>query len=53
MRIVKTIKLIKFLIKDKGINGVKNVLKSKINKLDEYNSDSLKADYYKITKSEK
>ena len=29
---VKTIKLIKFLIKDKGmtINGVKNVLKSKI-----------------------
>ena len=29
------------------INGVKNVLKSKINKLDEYNSDSLKADYYK------
>ena len=46
---VKTIKLIKFLIKDKGmtINGVKNVLKSKINKLDEYNSDSLKADYYK------
>ena len=46
---VKTIKLIKFLIKDKGmtINGVKTVLKSKINKLDEYNSDSLKADYYK------
>ena len=46
---VKTIKLIKFLIKDKGmtINGVKNVLNSKINKLDEYDSDSLKADYYK------
>ena len=46
---VKTIKLIKFLIKDKGmtINGVKTVLNSKINKLDEYDSDSLKADYYK------
>ena len=29
------------------INGVKNVLNSKINKLDEYDSDSLKADYYK------
>ncbi len=46
---VKTIKLIKFLIKDKGmtIKGVKTVLNSKINKLDEYYSDSLKADYYK------
>ena len=46
---VKTIKLIKFLIRDKGmtINGVKTVLNSKINKLDEYDSDSLKADYYK------
>ena len=46
---VKTIKLIKFLIKDKGmtINGVKTVLNSKINKLDEYDSDSLKADYYR------
>ena len=46
---VKTIKLIKFLIKDKGmtINGVKTVLNSKINKLDEYDSDSLKVDYYK------
>ena len=44
------LKLIKFLIKDKGlrIKGVKNVLKSGINKLDDYNSDSLKADYYKI-----
>ena len=29
------------------INGVKTVLNSKINKLDEYDSDSLKADYYK------
>ena len=46
---VNTIKLIKFLLKDKGmtINGVKNILKSNINSLDDYNSYSLKADYYK------
>jgi len=44
-----TINLIKFLLKDKGmtINGVKNVLKKKINSLDDYNSFSLKADYLK------
>ena len=41
---VELIKLIKFLLKDKGltIKGVKNVLKSDINELDDYNSDSLK-----------
>ena len=41
--------MIKFLLKNKGltINGVKNVLKSNTNKLDDYNSDSLKTDYYK------
>ena len=46
---INMIKLIKFLLKDKGmtINGVKNVLKSNINSLDDYNSYSLKADYYK------
>ena len=46
---VETIKLIKFLLKDKGmtINGVKNVLKTKINSLDDYDSYSLKADYLK------
>ena len=46
---VETIKLIKFLLKSKGltISGVKNVLNSNINKLDDYNSNSLKADYYK------
>ena len=47
---VEIIKLIKFLIKDKGmtINGVKTVLNSdKINKLDDYNSNGLKAQYYK------
>ena len=46
---IEKIKLIKYLLKDKGltIKGAKIVLNSKINKLDEYNSDSLKADYYK------
>jgi len=46
---INTVKLIKFLLKDKGmtINGVKKVLESKINSLDDYNSNSLKADYYK------
>jgi len=29
------------------ISGVKNLLNLNINKLDDYNSDSLKADYYK------
>lgn len=47
---VNIMKLIKFLLKDKGmtINGVKNVLKSKINNLDDYDSYSLKAQYQKI-----
>ena len=47
---VEKIKLIKYLLKDKGmtINGVKNVLKSKINNLDDYDSYSLKADDQKI-----
>ena len=46
---VEIIKLIKFLLKDKGmtVNGVKNILKSNINTLDDYNSFSLKADYQK------
>jgi DNA-binding transcriptional MerR regulator len=46
---VEIVKLIKFLLKNKGmtISGVKNVLNLNINKLDDYNSDSLKADYYK------
>ena len=46
---INIIKLIKFLLKDRGmtVNGVKNVLKSNINSLDDYNSYSLKADYLK------
>ena len=46
---INIIKLIKYLLKDKGmtINGVKIILKSNINSLDDYNSYSLKADYLK------
>ena len=46
---INIIKLIKFLLKDRGmtISGVKNVLKSNINSLDDYNSFSLKADYHR------
>ena len=45
---VELIKMIKFLLKNKGmtINGVKKVLNSNINKLDDYNSHGLKAEYY-------
>ena len=52
---INIIKLIKFLLKDKGmtINGVKNILKSNINSLDDYNSYSLKADYHKKVIKEK
>tara|TARA_E500000178_G_scaffold203442_1_gene201101 strand:+ start:172 stop:561 length:390 start_codon:yes stop_codon:yes gene_type:complete len=46
---VELIKMIKFLLKNKGmtITGVKNQLNKNINKLDDYNFDSLKAEYYK------
>ena len=46
---VEILKLIKFLLKNKGMTilGVKSMLKGDINKLDEHNSDSLKAEYYK------
>ena len=46
---VEIIKMIKFLLKDKGMTvlGVKKELKKNINKLDEYDSDSLKAEYIK------
>ena len=47
---INKIKMIKFLLKDKGmsIKGVKNMLNSNINKLDDHNSDSLKTEYYKL-----
>ena len=46
---VETLKLIKFLLKNKGmtVSGVKKILNLNINKIDDYNSDSLKAEYYK------
>ena len=46
---VEILKLIKFLLKNKGmtINGVKKIMNLNINKLDDYNSDSLKVEYYK------
>ena len=52
---VEKVKLIKFLLKDKGmtINGVKKFLKNNINKLDDNNSYSLKTDYYKSSIKQK
>lgn len=52
---VQLIKLINFLLKNKGltINGVKNLLNSNINKLDDYDSHSLKTDYFKKNLKEK
>ena len=46
---LEIIKMIKFLLKNKGMTilGVKNLLNSKINKLDDRNSDSLRTDYYR------
>ena len=58
MEQVEIFKIIKYFLKNQGltINGVKNILNSKINKLDDYNYNSLKATYLKNkfkTKSEK
>ena len=41
--------MIKYFLKNQGltINGVKNILNSKINKLDDDNPNSLKASYLK------
>ena len=46
---IQYLKLIKFLLKDKGltVKGVKSLLKSKINSLDDYNSYSLKVEYHR------
>ena len=42
--------MINFLLKNQGmtLSGVKNILNSKMNKLDDYNSNSLKASYFKL-----
>ena len=47
---VERIKMIKFLLKNKGMTilGVKNLINLNINKLDDDKIHSLKADYYKI-----
>ena len=52
---VEVIKLIKFLLKNKGmtISGVQNIIRSDINKLDVYNFNSLKAEYHKETLQKK
>ena len=52
---VEIIKMIKFLLKQKRmtISGVKNVLNSKINKLDGLDNISLKKDYYKVSIKQK
>ena len=55
---VEKIKMIKFLLKNKGMTilGVKSLLNFNIKKIDDINTRSLKADYYKInlkTKSKK
>ncbi len=52
---VELIRLIKFLLREKGItiDGVKKILKKNINKLDDYNLDGLKADHYIKTFEEK
>ena len=46
---ISIFKMIKYFLKDKGmtINGVKNIIKSGINTLDENDLYSLKADYKK------
>ena len=52
---IETIKMIKFLLKNKGltISGVKDLISTSINKLDDHNVLSLKADYYKKSLNEK
>ena len=52
---IKTLKKIKFLLKNEGISisGVKNIFKSKANILDGHKSYSLKANYYKSSLKQK
>ena len=46
---IEEIKAIKFLLKNEGmtVSGVKRLINSNINKLDDRNFNGLKADYYK------
>ena len=52
---IKLIKLIKFLLRNKGltISGVKAFLKKNTNELDYANTDSLKTEYYKNSLKQK
>ena len=52
---IKLIRLIKFLLRNKGltISGVKAFLKKNTNELDYANTDSLKTEYYKISLKQK
>ncbi len=52
---LEILKLVNYLLKNKGmtIKGVKNILDSNRNKLDDDNLNSLKIDYYKTTIKEK
>ena len=52
---LETIKMIKFLLRNEGltISGVKKLLASNINRLDDLNALSLKASYYKNSFKEK
>ena len=52
---IEIIKMIKFLLKNKGlsVSGVKKMINSDVNKLDAYNSHSLKAEYYRKEFEEK
>ena len=54
-RQVEIAKMIKFLLKNKGmtIQGVKKLLNSRSNKLDDYNANSLIDNYYKKSFSNK
>ena len=46
---LEILKMIKFLLKNKGLTilGVKKLMDSNVNKLDDYNNHSLKTVYYK------
>ena len=48
---LEILKMIKFLLKNKGLTilGVKKIVDSDVNKLDDYNNHSLKTNYYKIS----
>ena len=52
---IKIIKLIKYLLKDQGltIKGAKLFLKNKTNKLDDFESSSIRTNYFKLNLKKK